>query len=233
MSDLQNVVFQDETKAREWLSRRIFGRKALRCPHCGVVDEATLIQGKSVRIATASICAMPAASRSRSRSGRSLSAARCRLNKWLAGDAFLMMASKKGHERATRLHRIALACRPKRRRGSCAHRLRAAMADGMLPPLGGEGKVEIDETYIGGKATNRHKHQRGRGRGREFPKAPVFALVERERSRACLPCAGCLGREPSRYRSQQRHQRHDDLHGRKPHDSLIPRRALPARQREP
>ena len=41
-----------------------------------------------------------------------------------------------------------------------AHRVRAALADGQMP--GFEGPVEVDETYIGGKAKNMHAKRRAR-----------------------------------------------------------------------
>jgi hypothetical protein len=52
-------------------------------------------------------------------------------------------------------------------------RIREAMREGQLDPLGGAGKfVEADETFTGGKARNRaYKAPR--------PKEPVLALVER------------------------------------------------------
>jgi hypothetical protein len=53
------------------------------------------------------------------------------------------------------------------------HRIREAMREGKLGPLGGGGKfVEADETYTGGKAKNRAYKA-------PPPKEPVFALVER------------------------------------------------------
>ena len=54
------------------------------------------------------------------------------------------------------------------------HRIREAMGEGtVISPLGGQNKVvEVDETYVGGKAKNRKNHVP--------PKEPVLSLVERE-----------------------------------------------------
>jgi transposase-like protein len=59
------------------------------------------------------------------------------------------------------------------------HRIRLAMQDGSFNKLGGE--VEVDETFIGGKARNMHKDKRAEkitGRGAEG-KEIVFGMVER------------------------------------------------------
>lgn len=59
------------------------------------------------------------------------------------------------------------------------HRIRKALADGDLP--GFEGPVEVDETYIGGKAKNMHARQRRErvyGRG-GWTKAPVLGVKDR------------------------------------------------------
>jgi transposase-like protein len=59
------------------------------------------------------------------------------------------------------------------------HRVRLAMQDGSFNKLGGE--IEVDETFIGGKARNMHADKRARkitGRGPEG-KAIVAAVLER------------------------------------------------------
>src|SRR5205823_5835335 len=63
-----------------------------------------------------------------------------------------------------------------------SHRIREAMRDGSLGPLGGEGKtVEADETFIGGKEKNRHRSKRARSRlGGSWGKETVLSLVERD-----------------------------------------------------
>jgi transposase-like protein len=59
------------------------------------------------------------------------------------------------------------------------HRIRLAMRDESFSLLSGE--VEVDETYIGGKARNMHSKQRARvGPGRSIEaKTPVVGMIER------------------------------------------------------
>jgi transposase-like protein len=99
------------------------------------------------------------------------------LNKWLLA-FYLLCSSKKGMS-AKQLERM-LKVSYKTAWFMC-HRIRWAMAE----PAFAEklaGVVEADETYIGGKARNRHKRygkdaakNMGRGKG----KAPVMVVVER------------------------------------------------------
>jgi transposase-like protein len=59
------------------------------------------------------------------------------------------------------------------------HRIRKAMEEGDLPKF--TGIVEVDETYVGGKARNMHKDVRERkitGTG-GIDKAPVFGIIQR------------------------------------------------------
>ena len=60
------------------------------------------------------------------------------------------------------------------------HRIRTAMENGSIEKL--SGNVEVDETFIGGKAKNMHKHKREaiiKGRG-SVGKTAVFGALERK-----------------------------------------------------
>ena len=96
------------------------------------------------------------------------------LNKWVL--AFHLMASSKKGMCAHQLHRM-LGVTYKTA-WFLAHRIREAMGDDepnkIGGPLGGEDKVvEVDETYVGGKANNRAFRK-------PAPKKAVLTLVERD-----------------------------------------------------
>lgn len=173
--------FQDEEAAFAYVEAHLWPNGPT-CPHCGNADAAKIgrLQGKTTRpgLRKCYECKKPFTVRQ----GSIFEASHLPLHLWLQV-IHLMCASKKGI--ATRQIQRLLNCSMKTA-WFLGHRIREAMDDAGSDPMGGEGStVEIDETFVGGKATNRHKHQRGRGRGREFPKAPVFALVERDgRARA-------------------------------------------------
>ena len=92
MSDLSNPIFHDETKAREWLEARVWANGRV-CPHCGVVDQSTLMQGKTTRpgLYQCNACREPFTVTV----GTLYERTKVPLHKWLAV-THLMMASKKG-----------------------------------------------------------------------------------------------------------------------------------------
>ncbi len=175
MCDLSNPIFHDETKAREWLEARIWANGRF-CPHCGAVDQSTLLQGKSHRpgLYQCNSCREPFTVTV----GTLYERSHIPLNKWLAA-THLMMASKKGIS-AMQVHRM-LGISYKTAWFLC-HRIRESLRDTKLDtPLGGQNKVvEADETYIGGKETNKHKSKRQKGMHGGKGKEPVVALVERD-----------------------------------------------------
>ena len=176
MSDLSNPIFHDETAAREWLEARIW-KDGRFCPHCGAVDQSTLMQGKSHRpgLYQCNSCREPFTVTV----GTLYERSKIPLHKWLLA-THLIMASKKGMS-SLQIHRM-LGVSKKTAWFLC-HRIRESLRD-TLPidggeALGGPNKVvEADETYIGGKEGNKHRHKRVTKAGTRG-KEPVLSLVER------------------------------------------------------
>src|SRR5262249_34834334 len=102
-----------------------------------------------------------------------------KLHLWLQAVA-LLCSSKKGIS-ANQLHRtLGVHLRTAWFMG---HRIREAMRDGKLGPMGGIGSiVEMDETYHGKRATPRDVTTSGRPftkSGKAANKRPIISLVER------------------------------------------------------
>lgn len=176
MSDLSRPEFHDAEKAREWLEAELWLNGPV-CPHCGSVDEATLMHGKTTRpgLYQCNVCREPFTITV----GTLYERSHIPLNKWLAA-THLMMASKKGMSALQVGRLLGLS---KKTAWFLCHRIRESLRETHLDmPLGGKNKVvETDETYIGGKERNKHKSKR-RTDGARGPidKEPVVALVERD-----------------------------------------------------
>ena len=145
------------------------------CPFCGVTGEQVRkLNGKTTRrgLHKCYSCRKPFTVRA----GTIFESSHLPLHLWLQV-IHLMCASKKGI--ATRQIQRMLQCSMKTA-WFLTHRIREAMKDGSIDPLGGEGKaVEADETYIGGKEKNKHANKKLRaGRG-AVGKEAVLSLVER------------------------------------------------------
>lgn len=172
---LTDPIFTDEAKAREHLEATRWPNGP-ECPHCGIVNEATKLQGKAHRpgVYQCNACREQFTATVNTVFHRS----KVPLNKWLLA-SYLMSSSKKGIS-ALQLQRQ-LGLGSYRTAWFMEHRLREAMKEGDAPaPLGGEGKiVEADETVVGGKERNKRLSKRNPKNIGAVGKAVAFTLVER------------------------------------------------------
>lgn len=155
MNIATNPVFQDAEKAREFLENLLWGGEPI-CPHCGLVGCSKQFHGKGGAKGTkhrAGVYKCKGCEKQYTVTvGTLFERSHIPLNKWLL-ILHLMVCSKKGVS-AHQIHRM-LGMTYKTAWFTC-HRIREAMRDGKLGPLGGLNKfVESDETWIGGKAKNR------------------------------------------------------------------------------
>lgn len=165
---LTNKIYTDENKAREHLEMLHWPNGPI-CPRCGVLDRATKLQGKSTRpgVYKCKDCRKPFSVTV----GTLMERSHIKINVWLAA-MHLLTASKKGMS----AHQMARMLGLSYESGwFLCHRLREAMR-APIPTggLGGQNKVvEVDETFVGGKAKNRAFRE-------PAPKQAVMALVERD-----------------------------------------------------
>ncbi len=170
-ANLQNPIFTDETKAREWLEARVWPNGPV-CPHCGNADQdkLTSLKGKAHRpgLYQCAECREQFTVTVKTVFERS----KIPLTKWLAA-LFLLTASKKGVS-AHQIHRsLDISYKSS---WFMMHRLREALRTGGLAPMGGSGKiVEADETFIGKNAFS----PKGRKKPGVAFRNIVLTLVER------------------------------------------------------
>ena len=170
-SVLSDKHFHDEAAAYRFVEKRVWPDGPV-CPHCGGVERINKMKGSSTRIGAYKCyqCRKPFTVKV----GTVFEASHVGLHLWLQA-IFLMASSKKGIS-SNQLHRtlgVTL-----KTAWFMSHRIREAMRDGTLSPLGGEGKiVEADETYFGDKATVTHRTRRGKSG--HASKRSVLSLVER------------------------------------------------------
>jgi len=166
--NLKAKIYNDEDAARAHLEKLQWPEGPV-CPHCGVVNEATELTGKSTRpgVYKCRPCQKPFSVTV----GTVFERSHIPLTKWLLATE-LLTSSKKGIS-AHQLHRM-LGVTYKTA-WFMAHRIREAFAPvaGSEPPLGGDGfVVEADETEI---APSRKSRPRSRAKNLKF-----VSLVERD-----------------------------------------------------
>lgn len=173
MSVINRPYFQNEKAAFAHLEKTLWSEGVI-CPHCGSVDSARRLQGVkdkkgNVRNGLWKCYAKECRKQFTARVGTVFESAHIPLHKCLQA-VYLMTASKKGIS-AHQLHRTLEITY--KSAWFLAHRIREAMRDGTLAPMGGAGEiVEVDETYIGKQAG----HAKARGAAH---KNIVLTLVER------------------------------------------------------
>ena len=180
-SVLSDKHFHDEAAAYRFIEKRVWPDGPV-CPHCGGVERISPMKGKSTRMGAYKCyqCRKPFTVKI----GTIFESSHVKLHLWLQA-MFLMASSKKGIS-ANQLHRtlgVTL-----KTAWFMAHRIREAMRDGSLAPIGGNGKiVEADETYFGNVDAENRREVTTSGRpfikkgkrGGPANKRAILSLIER------------------------------------------------------
>lgn len=164
--NVNDPIFQDEAKAREYLEAQIWPDGPI-CPHCKAED-VTKLHGAAHRVGVhqCNVCR----EQFTVTVGSIFERSKVPLTKWLLA-VHLLCGSKKGMS-AHQLHRM-LGLTYKTA-WFMAHRIRKAMEDENVGPMGGHGKtIQADETYYG----NTSKRAKGYKKGLRH-KQQIVALVE-------------------------------------------------------
>jgi transposase-like protein len=169
--NLTDPIFTDETKAREHFEATRWPDGPY-CPHCGETERVYRVRAKTPNTRPGLLYCNSCNGSFTVTTGTVMERSHVPLNKWVL--AFRLMCSSKKGVSAHQLHRTLSVTY--KTAWFMAHRIREAMrpldaaASGQL---GGVNKVvEVDETYVGGKARNRKNHVP--------PKEAVVSLVERD-----------------------------------------------------
>ena len=170
MTSLTEARFTNEDAAREHIEASRWPDGVVSCPHCGSF-KVRRMEGKTQ--AGMFLC-NDCRDKFTCRTGTVMERSHVPLHKWLLA-IHLMASSKKGISAHQLMRNLGLGSY--RTAWFLAHRIREAMTDDTHKSEGGLGGankvVEVDETYVGGKAKNRAFKE-------PAPKKAVVTLVERD-----------------------------------------------------
>src|SRR5712692_5770534 len=135
MSKLSKAAFHSEPQAFEYLEKTLWPDGSI-CPHCGSIDKATKLQGNATRIGVWKCNEKECRKQFTVKVGTVFEHGRIPLQKMLQA-VYLLCCSKKGCS-SHQLHRILQITY--KSAWFLSHRIREAMRDGTLAPMGGAGR---------------------------------------------------------------------------------------------
>src|SRR5271157_362800 len=168
-------MFPDQDSARRYLESRLWPQGP-RCPVCGTRDRITARKDGFYRC---NQCKEDFTVRT----GTIFERSHVPLHKWIYA-MYLLVTARKGISSMQLAKEIGIT---QKSAWFVLHRLREACGS-KLDML--QGIIEIDETYVGGKATNKHESKKLKaGRG-TVGKTPVLGMRERGGRTVAMPIAG-------------------------------------------
>ena len=169
MTDLTNSIYHNEDDARAHIEASRWAAGVI-CPHCN----ATNVRRMAGKTQAGMFLCNDCRDKFTCRTGTVMERSHVPLHKWLLA-IHIMASSKKGISAHQMMRNLGFGSY--RTAWFLCHRIREAMTDTSHTITGGLGGlnkvVEIDETYVGGKAKNRAFKE-------VAPMKPVLTLVERD-----------------------------------------------------